>query len=200
MEHHPQIILVDGNYRRRAAITHMLSGSGIHVEPFEDIAELVASWPKSGVILVEDRDALIVGLFGHMAQASSWLPVIGFSEDLRVERVVAAIQEGAVSYLAWPCGSAELVAAVETASASQATFGAMKLREARARNKIDRLSAREREVLMGVAAGKSNRVIGEELSISPRTVEIHRANMLEKMDARHTSDAIRLVIEAQLVD
>ncbi|WP_292924834.1 response regulator transcription factor, partial [Novosphingobium sp. SCN 63-17] len=74
-----------------------------------------------------------------------------------------------------------------------------KLREALARSRVDRLTKREREVLAGVAGGLSNRMIGEKLSISPRTVEIHRANMLTKMGANHTSEAIRIAIEAALV-
>ena len=75
----------------------------------------------------------------------------------------------------------------------------MRLREARARSRVQKLTRREREVLTGVAAGLSNRLIGEKLSISPRTVEIHRANMLNKMGANHTSEAIRIAIEASLV-
>ena len=62
------------------------------------------------------------------------------------------------------------------------------------------VDAIEREVLAGVAGGLSNRLIGEKLSISPRTVEIHRANMLTKMGAHHTSEAIRIAIEASLVE
>ena len=54
-------------------------------------------------------------------------------------------------------------------------------------------------MLAGVAGGLSNRMIGEQLEISPRTVEIHRANMLTKMGAQHTSEAIRIAIEASLV-
>jgi len=79
------------------------------------------------------------------------------------------------------------------------TIGSLRLREARARRSVDKLSRREREVLAGIAGGLSNRRIGEQLSISPRTVEIHRANMLTKMGANHTSDAIRIAIEAALV-
>ena len=55
-------------------------------------------------------------------------------------------------------------------------------------------------MLVGVAAGMSNRTIGEKLEISPRTVEIHRANMLTKMGANHTSEAIRIAIEAAVVE
>jgi len=75
-----------------------------------------------------------------------------------------------------------------------------KLREAVARSRVERLTRREREVLAGVAGGLSNRLIGEKLKISPRTVEIHRANMLSKMGANHTSEAIRIAIEAALVN
>ena len=64
---------------------------------------------------------------------------------------------------------------------------------------MQKLTRREREVLEGVADGLSNRLIGEKLRISPRTVEIHRANMLNKMGASHTSEAIRIAIEASLV-
>ncbi len=74
------------------------------------------------------------------------------------------------------------------------------MREAIARSRIERLTRREREVLAGVADGLSNRLIGEKLSISPRTVEIHRANMLNKMGANHTSEAIRIAIEASLIN
>jgi len=69
-----------------------------------------------------------------------------------------------------------------------------------ARARLDRLTKREREVLDGVASGLSNRLIGEKLAISPRTVEIHRANMLNKLGANHTSEAIRIAIEASLVN
>ena len=64
---------------------------------------------------------------------------------------------------------------------------------------MQKLTRREREVLEGVADGLSNRMIGERLRISPRTVEIHRANMLNKMGASHTSEAIRIAIEASIV-
>ena len=85
------------------------------------------------------------------------------------------------------------------AEISGAGIGTAKLREAMARSRVQRLTRREREVLAGVANGLSNRRIGERLEISPRTVEIHRANMLNKMGASHTSEAIRIAIEAALV-
>jgi FixJ family two-component response regulator len=191
--------LVDSNIRRRAAITHALSSTGFHVEPFEDIEELAAFWPGSGVILLEDRDNNVARLLGRMSDSGNWLPVIGFSEQPSTNEVVQAILGGAVDYLTWPFQAAELKSAHQAAQATMETIGSLRLREARARRSVDKLSRREREVLAGIAGGLSNRRIGEQLSISPRTVEIHRANMLTKMGANHTSDAIRIAIEAALV-
>ena len=65
-------------------------------------------------------------------------------------------------------------------------------------SRIEKLSKREREILAGMVEGLSNRLIGKHLSISPRTVELHRANLLSKIGARHSAEAIRLAIEASL--
>jgi FixJ family two-component response regulator len=67
-----------------------------------------------------------------------------------------------------------------------------------ARDRISTLSTREREVLDWLAEGSSNKAIARELDISPRTVEIHRANMMNKLGARHAAEAVRLRLEAKL--
>lgn len=194
------LFLVDGDVRRRAAISHCLAGSSIHVEPFEDTSELISRWPKNGLLLVHDDGRSIPTLLSQMGRIGQWLPVIGYAEDPDTRQVVAAVLEGAIDYIAWPFNSEEIVRVVEQAEAKAEVFGSTKLREALARSRVDRLTKREREVLAGVAGGLSNRMIGEKLAISPRTVEIHRANMLTKMGANHTSEAIRIAIEASLVN
>lgn len=194
-----KIKLVDSNIRRRAGVTHALSGSGFHVEPFEDIDELALRWPKSGIILLEDDGDNIAALFRGMADSGNWLPVIGFSERPSTNAVVKAILDGAVDYIEWPFDAATVKGAYCAAEASRVTIGSLRLREVRARSCVEKLTRREREVLAGVADGLSNRLIGEQLAISPRTVEIHRANMLTKMGASHTSEAIRIAVEAALV-
>ncbi|MEO7915072.1 MAG: LuxR C-terminal-related transcriptional regulator, partial [Novosphingobium sp.] len=102
--------------------------------------------------------------------------------------------------LVWPFDVAVVSESIALAQGRAASLAGSKLREAIARSRIERLTRREREVLAGVADGMSNRLIGEKLAISPRTVEIHRANMLNKMGASHTSEAIRIAIEATLVN
>ncbi len=194
------IFLVDGDFRRRAAISHCLADSAIHIEPFEDTAELVAHWPRYGMLLVHDDGRAVAALLAHMGSAGQWLPMIAFAQSPTTHNVVQAVLDGAIDYVAWPFSGAEITQVVLAAETRADSFGSAKLREAMARSRIERLTRREREVLAGVADGLSNRLIGDKLAISPRTVEIHRANMLTKMGANHTSEAIRIAIEAALVD
>jgi len=200
MTQRSNILLVDGDFRRRAAISHCLAGSDIHVEPFEDTAELFSRWPRDGMLLVHDAGDAIAVLLEHMGRTGDWLPIIAFAEKPSIRRIVEAVLQGAVDYLVWPFEVAELADSMNVAEDRARSVASSKLREAVARSRVERLTKREREVLAGVAGGLSNRLIGEKLSISPRTVEIHRANMLSKMGATHTSEAIRIAIEAALVN
>jgi two-component system, LuxR family, response regulator FixJ len=199
VEFHRRVALIDSNYRRRAAITHVLSASQVYAEPFETVDELLLHWPRVSSILVEDRDSNLQRLLEEVTVSGNWLPLVAFSIEPSTDRVVRAILDGAIDYAAWPCPADQLIAILDAAEASGATIGTLKLREARARSRLQKLTRREREVLTGVAGGLSNRLIGQRLEISPRTVEIHRANMLSKMGANHTSEAIRIAIEASLV-
>lgn len=199
MTQRTNLILVDPDFRRRAAITHCLAGTGIHVEPFEDLDELVQRWPRDGVILVHDDGDIVGAMIERMTEIGQWMPIVAFSEGPHTNKVVQAVLNGAVDYLEWPISEGDVQQVLAVAEESRDALGNAKLREAMARSRIQRLTKREREVLAGVADGLSNRLIGERLAISPRTVEIHRANMLNKMGASHTSEAIRIAIEASLV-
>ena len=192
------LLLVDGDFRRRAAICHCLAGTGLHVEPYEDAVELVSHWPSEGLLLLHDTGSTISTLLDHMRTSGQWLPIIAFGEAPQPRRIVEAVLQGAVDYLIWPFDPADLEESAQIARERAATASGSRLREAVARSRVERLTRREREVLAGVAGGLSNRLIGEKLKISPRTVEIHRANMLNKMGAHHTSEAIRIAIEASL--
>lgn len=200
MDRVSNLILIDNDLRRRASISHALASSQMHVEPFETVTELAASWPRSGVILIHDEAGAIDELLGKMAQHGEWFPIIAFSEAPSASRIVEAVLDGAIDYIEWPIAADVLSATLARAIERADHVGNAKLREVMARARVDRLTRREREVLGGVASGLSNRLIGEKLAISPRTVEIHRANMLNKLGAHHTSDAIRIAIEASLVN
>lgn len=193
------LILLDADFRRRAAISHLLTTTPIHAEPFENLTELARRWPRDGVIFVHDDADMVRAAIEQMTQLGQWLPLIAYAEQPDTGRVVQAVLNGAIDYLEWPLNAATVQEALLVAEQSRTMLGNSKLREAMARSRVQKLTRREREVLAGVADGLSNRRIGERLEISPRTVEIHRANMLNKMGAHHTSEAIRIAIEAALV-
>jgi two-component system, LuxR family, response regulator FixJ len=193
------LVLIDSDFRRRAAISHCLAGTSIHVEPLEDIGEIIRSWPRDGMILVHDDGQIVGKMLEHMTEIGDWLPLVAFAEVPEPGQVVKAVLDGAIDYLSWPFGAGEIRQALVVAEESASALGSARLREAMARSRVRKLTRREREVLTGVADGLSNRLIGERLDISPRTVEIHRANMLAKMGANHTSEAIRIAIEASIV-
>jgi len=195
------IILADPDFRRRAGISHFLVGIGFHVEPVEELAEFSTRPLSNWVIFVHDEGQSIAQAIQHMASRGQWLPLIAYAPaPARISQTVRAVQAGAVDYLEWPFSEAEVRQAHTVAMEAQWAQGNFKVREAMALSQVNRLTRREREVLIGVADGLSNRLIGERLAISPRTVEIHRANMLGKIGASHTSEAIRIAFEASLTE
>jgi len=195
-----KIHLVDSDYRRRAAIAHELADADIHIEPYDGPDDLLAHWPSDGIVLAFDHPGTIDNLISSMTERGEWMPCICYEEHPSPRRVASTVMAGAVDYLSYPMTKADLTAAVVEAESRAHQTSNNKLRQAAARSRIGRLTRRETEVLTGVANGLSNRRIGQHLAISPRTVEIHRANMLNKLQACHTSEAIRVAIEAGLLD
>jgi FixJ family two-component response regulator len=135
-----------------------------------------------------------------MMRAGHWLPVIAIAETPETYAVVRAIKSGALDYLAMPSQIAPLNDAISRAAKEADAFRAQRARAAEARQRISRLSLREREVLDRLADGCSNKAIARDLDISPRTVEIHRMKMMGKLGARHAAEAVRLRIEASGLD
>jgi len=192
------IIIVDLDSKRRAAIGYMLSSRNIHVEPFEHPEELANSWRGADVALVSDEAGFVKSVARLMAARASWLPLVAYAAEPTPRRVADAVLDGAIDYLEWP-GREEDVIEVLTGAEARARTQPMRerlAREASAQSRLDGLSRRERQVLACVADGLNNRLIGRRLGISARTVEIHRAHILEKTEARGTPEVIRLAVEA----
>jgi FixJ family two-component response regulator len=192
------VFIIDQDVRRRASISYYLNNLGNFAEPFETIEEFVRSWPKSGVVLIHDQRKAVSSLIHEICSRHSWLPIVAFSESPEPAQVVEAVLDGAIGYAAWPgCGDAltKVLCDAGTRSGAMLAGGS---RQVLAMARIEKLSQREREILAGMVEGLSNRLIGEHLGISPRTVELHRANLLGKIEAKHSADAIRLAIEASL--
>ena len=173
---------------------------GYHCEVYGDFGELAIHPPRSGIILVRD-EALsdeIGALFQRLESLGIWLPLIVLGQNPSPAEIVAAIKAGALDYLTLPIESDQLFRAIRRLEPEAEEYAEARRRVFEARNRIGNLSGREREVLDWLSEGSSNKVIARQLDISPRTVEIHRANMMAKLGAHHPADAVRLKIEARV--
>ncbi|MDB5721105.1 MAG: fixJ [Alphaproteobacteria bacterium] len=112
---------------------------------------------------------------------------------------VEAMKAGAVDFIEKPYQFAELSAALEAAYAKLEESNAETARAGAAAAKLDALSSREQDVLKGLIEGRSNKLIAYDLDISPRTVEIYRANVMTKLGVRSLSEALRIAFAAGLV-
>ena len=127
-----------------------------------------------------------------------WLPLVLAADATSVPRIVDAVRAGALDYLQLPIEQGQLAAMLERAKRAAPAEAISRKRMIEARLLLASLSEREREVLELLVDGGSNKRIARELSISPRTVEIHRANMMQKLAAKHVAEAVRLRFEAKL--
>ncbi|MBA4353873.1 MAG: helix-turn-helix transcriptional regulator [Novosphingobium sp.] len=194
--------ILDGDTARRAQLARLAFAAGHHAEIYANAEELLAHAPSGGLVLAQDDPVGegITHLIAAMMRAGHWLPVIAISQTPETTAVVRAIKAGALDYLAMPSQIGALNDAVSQAAREADSFRVQRARAAEARQRISRLSSREREVLDRLAEGCSNKAIARELDISPRTVEIHRMKMMGKLGARHAAEAVRLRIEATGLD
>lgn len=173
---------------------------GWHAEIYGNYDELTAARPHRGIVLAEDiaERGGIAALIAGMGAQGFWLPVVATGMPPDHHRVVEAVRGGALDYLPLPLSPARLAAALERAVAEGEAMGDGQRQAVEARARLATLTAREAEVLDLLVAGSSNKMIARALDISPRTVEIHRANMMAKLNAHHAADAVRLRLQAGL--
>ncbi len=190
------VSLVDGDYSRRARIAHALASAGRHVEPFESLEEFAAKSHDRAVLMVHDEGTLVRDVINWCQREGQLVGALVYSQDPAPKNVVQAIRSGATDYCQWPLDPESLQEAVDNCQAVAETEWTRAEKQAFARKLIERLTPREKEVLTYMTRGFSNRAIGEQLGISPRTVEIHRGHMLSKLYANNSPDAVRIALEA----
>lgn len=124
-------------------------------------------------------------------------PVIVLTGHADVALAVEAMKAGVVDFIEKPFDDATLLSAVKNALARDESESGRRAEQAQVEERVGMLSAREREVFDAIVAGESNKGAAQKLGISPRTVEIYRANVMEKMGAKTLSDLVRMALRRE---
>ena len=193
--------LVDDDDAIRRSVSFALKTSGFRVRVYEDGTEILKAAPglETGCILLDIRMPGMDGLELQegLKEKGVTLPVIIMTGHGDVSLAVRAMKAGAIDFIEKPFQKAVLLSAIEH-GIGRLQHSASNLREANdAAVKLQLLTAREREVLDGLAKGLPNKSIAYDLGISPRTVEIHRANLMAKLGVKSLSEALRIAFAAE---
>lgn len=196
--------VVDDDDAIRRSISFLLKTSGYAVKLYASGTELLAEGGRleRGCILLDVRMPDIDGMEvqQRLREIGVLLPVIIMTGHGDIDMAVRAMKSGAADFIEKPFERALLL---EVLDAAQQRLELDILSDRRcedARTRLNILTARERDVLKGMVDGLPNKTIAYDLGISPRTVEIHRANLMQKLEVQSLSEALRIAFTARLFD
>ncbi len=190
--------VIDDDADVRQSLAFLLTAAGLTVRVHESALAFLDVLPgiKDGCVVTDVRMPGMDGLElqRRLRQHKTRLPVIVMTGHGDVPLAVEAMKSGAVDFIEKPFEDETLLSAIRSALARQAQASDRDARATAIQQRIAKLSEREREVLDRLVAGKANKVIAFELGISPRTVEVYRANVMTKMQAESLSELVRMAL------
>jgi two-component system response regulator FixJ len=192
------IHVIDDDAAMRDSLAFLLDVNGFASKTHESADAFIGGVELASLACVIS-DIRMPGMNGielvrKLKDGGSSCPVILITGHGDVALAVEAMKAGAADFIEKPFDDAALLGAIRAALQAQGDHTAKKEAEAR----LAELSPRERDVLQGLVAGKINKVIAHELAISPRTVEVYRANLMAKTGARSMSELMRIALAAGL--
>lgn len=194
MSKNHQVFVVDDDRGFRQSMEMLLASVNIPSSSFEDGNDFLSRYEgEFGVVLLDVRMPGLSGLDvqRELNERPDTPPIIFITGHGDIPMAVQAMRSGAVDFLTKPFRDQELLDSI----AKAVDIGQSQIEQARLsqelRERFETLTPRELEVFERVAAGQANKVIAIELGISQRTVEIHRANVMQKMQARSLADLVR---------
>ena len=192
------IYVVDDDEAMLDSMTWLLEGEGYKVACFDSAAAFLGAWRSSlrGCIVLDVRMPEMSGLELHekLEALGSRLPIIFVTGHGDVPMAVSALQRGACDFIEKPFHNEDLLARIERALELDSQIAARQQRDKAIVSRLDQLTQREREVMQLVVAGKLNKQIADELDISMKTVEAHRARVMEKMGVRTLAELVKIVM------
>jgi len=193
------IYVVDDDEAMRDSMNWLLEGEGYAVACFESGEHFLAAYRDDmrGCLVLDVRMPEMSGLelHEHLADRGSALPVIFVTGHGDVPMAVGALQRGACDFIEKPFHNEDLLARIQRALALDCEQATRRRRTDAIAQRLELLTQREREVMDLVVAGKLNKQIADTLDISMKTVEAHRARVMDKMGARTLAELVRVVME-----
>src|SRR3569832_238175 len=200
----PLIYVGDDDDAVRQSLEFLLTTAGMRTRSFESAKAFLEVLPdvSFGCVITDVRMPEITGidLLMRVKEGNADLPVIVITGHGDIALAVEAMKIGAVDFLEKPFDDDHLLTAVKSALDREADLARRKAEVGDVQDKLAVLSNRERQVLDGLVAGNANKTIAFDLGISPRTVEIYRANQMTKMAANSLSDLVRMAMVAGILD
>jgi two-component system response regulator FixJ len=194
----PVVYIVDDDEGMRRALTLLMTTVGYRPVAFSKPTEFLAKYDQAqpGCLVLDVRMPEMSGLQVQelLNRQGSMLPVILISGHGDIPMAVQAMKDGAFDFLQKPFRDQDLLDRINAALQLDAKNRASVDRLADLRQRSESLTPREREVMALVVDGKANKVIAIDLGLSERTVEIHRANVMEKMGARSVAHLVKIHI------
>ena len=195
------VFIVDDDEAVRGSMKLLLKTLGLATEAFASAQEVLATFEKCrpGCLVLDIRMPGMSGLElqEELNARGAMLPIIFITGHGDVPMAVEAMQRGAMDFLQKPFRDQDLLDRITKALEKDRAGRDLLGNRERIAVRIATLTPREREVMALVTQGKANKVIAADLNLSQRTVEIHRAHVMEKMGANSLAHLVRMVIEAQ---
>jgi two-component system response regulator FixJ len=200
MPNEGMVHVIDDDEAVRESLVFLLGTANVAVRTYESATAFLDDVEniRSGCIVTDVRMPGVDGieLLARLKEKAIQLPVIVITGHADVPLAVEAMKLGAVDFLEKPFEDESLLASVKSALDRHSRDDQREAKRAEFRARLDALSPRERQVLDGLVAGKPNKTIAFDLNISPRTVEVYRANVMSKMQASSLSELVRMSLIA----
>jgi FixJ family two-component response regulator len=192
------IHVVDDDEAMRDSMTWLLEGEGYKVACYDSAASFLAARNAHmhGCLVLDVRMPEMSGLELHerLETLGSQLPIIFVTGHGDVPMAVGALQRGACDFIEKPFNNEDLLTRIQRALALDSQRSARQQRDSAIAHRLEQLTQREREVMQLVVAGKLNKQIADTLDISMKTVEAHRARVMEKMGVRTLAELVKAVM------
>ena len=192
----PSVLLIDDDPEFRDSVARLLRTVGLHTREFSSVPDFLKADPPEGptclVLDVRMPERSGLELQRDLAAANRQVPIIFITAHADVPMTVQAMKGGAIEFLTKPFRDQDLLDAVEAGLARDRARRERERALAALRERFDTLSSREREVMLGVVAGRLNKQIANDIGIAESTVKVHRTHLMRKMKAHSIPELSRM--------